>query len=75
MLTYNLLQVIMNPEGELSVPKGRGRGPWQEGLNRRELRRPQTEKRIGMKGTKFQSNCFAPFLGSMSMLLMYLPRI
>jgi hypothetical protein len=53
MLTYNLLQVVMNPEGELSVPKGRGRGPWQQGLNRRELRRPQTEKRIGMQDTKF----------------------
>jgi hypothetical protein len=48
MLNYNLLQVVMNPVGEPSVPKGRGRGLWQQGQNRKELRRPQTEKRLGM---------------------------
>ncbi|XP_023719901.1 polyadenylate-binding protein-interacting protein 1 isoform X2 [Cryptotermes secundus] len=38
----------MNPVEESSVPKGRGRGIWQQGQNRKELRRPQTEKRIGI---------------------------
>lgn len=38
----------MNPVEESSVPKGRGRGLWQQGQNRKELRRPQTEKRIGI---------------------------
>jgi hypothetical protein len=55
MLNYILLQEVMNPVGESSVPKGRGRGLWHQGQDRKELRRPQVEKRIGMQGTKVWS--------------------
>lgn len=38
----------MNPVGESSVSKGRGRGFSRHEQDHKELRRPHAEKRIGM---------------------------
>lgn len=38
----------MNPAGESSVSKGRGRGIFRHEQDHKELRRPHAEKRIGM---------------------------
>jgi hypothetical protein len=43
----------MNPLGESSIYQGRGRGFSRHGQDRKELRRPQAEKKIGM-GTKMK---------------------
>ncbi|PSN30972.1 hypothetical protein C0J52_23738 [Blattella germanica] len=37
----------MNPSDETFTPKGRGRGPWKQGLDHKELRRPRNEEKIG----------------------------
>jgi hypothetical protein len=45
----------MNPEGESSIPKGRGRGFCRQAEDYKELRRPLAEKRIGMDTIKLKT--------------------
>jgi len=52
VFSYIVLQAVMNPVGEPSAPKGRGRGIWRQGQDHKELRRPHPENRIGMQVTK-----------------------
>jgi hypothetical protein len=46
---YILLQATMNPLGEPSTAKGRGRVIWRQGQEHKELRCPQAENRTGMQ--------------------------
>ncbi|XP_069674729.1 polyadenylate-binding protein-interacting protein 1 isoform X2 [Periplaneta americana] len=45
----------MHPAGEHLVPRGRGRGPWRQGQEHRELRRPQSDNRIGFAANNSNS--------------------
>ncbi|KAJ4450137.1 hypothetical protein ANN_01544, partial [Periplaneta americana] len=48
-------KAIMHPAGEHLVPRGRGRGPWRQGQEHRELRRPQSDNRIGFAANNSNS--------------------
>lgn len=56
-LSYGLITgcLVMNPEGESSIPKGRGRGFCRQAEDYKELRRPLAEKRIGMDTIKLKT--------------------